>query len=37
LYKVNKTPLFFVMDQNGTLQLKAKSIQEVEKFIGSSK
>ena len=37
LYKVNKTPLFFVMDQNGTLQLKAKSIQEVEKFIGGSK
>jgi thiol-disulfide isomerase/thioredoxin len=37
LYKVNKTPLFFVMDQNGTLRLKAKSIREVEKFIGSSK
>lgn len=37
LYKVNKTPLFFVLDQSGTLQLKAKSIQEVEKFIGGSK
>jgi thiol-disulfide isomerase/thioredoxin len=37
LYKVNKTPMFFVMDQKGTLQLKAKSIQEVEKFIGGSK
>ncbi len=32
-YKVNKTPVFFVLDSKGVLQLKAKSIQEVEKFI----
>jgi thiol-disulfide isomerase/thioredoxin len=32
-YKVNKTPVFFVLDAKGVLQLKAKSIQEVEKFI----
>ena len=32
-YKVNKTPVFFVLDSKGMLQLKAKSIQEVEKFI----
>jgi thiol-disulfide isomerase/thioredoxin len=32
-YKVNKTPVFFVLDTKGVLQLKAKSIQEVEKFI----
>jgi thiol-disulfide isomerase/thioredoxin len=35
LYKVNKTPMFFVIDKQGTLQLKAKSIQEVESFIKS--
>ena len=35
LYKVNKTPMFFVIDKTGTLQLKAKSIQEVENFIKS--
>ena len=33
LYKVNKTPMFFVIDNTGTLQLKAKSIQEVETFL----
>lgn len=33
LYKVNKTPMFFVIDTSGTLQLKAKSIQEVETFL----
>ncbi len=33
LYKVNKTPMFFVIDNKGVLQLKAKSIQEVETFL----
>jgi thiol-disulfide isomerase/thioredoxin len=33
LYKVNKTPMFFVIDSKGVLKLKGKTIQEVEKFI----